>query len=90
MASPFTVRTDLAACCGVSTRHWFGGARASSRPARRLRELAGVLWWPTGEINGRYLTPWLAALEEDTIADHLPHSGGLAVQTDLHRDVVAS
>jgi hypothetical protein len=48
------------------------------------------LWWPTGEINGRYLTPWLAALEEDTIADHLPHSGGLAVQTDLHRDVVAS
>jgi hypothetical protein len=59
-------------------------------PRRRLRELAGVLWWPTGEINGRYLTPWLAALEEDTIADHLPHSGGLAVQTDLHRDVVAS
>jgi hypothetical protein len=22
-------------------------------PRGRLRELAGVLWWPTGEINGR-------------------------------------
>jgi sulfide:quinone oxidoreductase len=48
-----------------------------------------TLWWPPGKINGRYLTPWLAALDEDTIADHLPHSGGLAVQTDLHREVVA-
>jgi len=38
----------------------------------------------------RYLTPWLAALEEDTIADHLPHSRGLAVQTDLRCGVVAS
>ena len=59
-------------------------------PRGELRELAGVVWWPPGKVNGRYLTPWLAALEEDTIADHLPHSCGLAVQTDLHRDVVAS
>jgi sulfide:quinone oxidoreductase len=49
-----------------------------------------TLWWPPGKINGRYLTPWLAALDEETVADHLPHSGGLAVQTDLHRDFVAS
>jgi hypothetical protein len=58
-------------------------------PRGELRELAGVLWWPPGKINSRYLTPWLAALDEETVAD-LPHSGGLAVQTDLHRDVVAS
>jgi sulfide:quinone oxidoreductase len=49
-----------------------------------------TLWWPPSKINGRYLTPWLAALDEDTIADHLPHSGGLAVQTDLHREFIAS
>jgi sulfide:quinone oxidoreductase len=49
-----------------------------------------TLWWPPGKINGRYLTPWLAALDEETIADHLPQSGGLAVQADLHRDIVAS
>ena len=48
-----------------------------------------MLWWPPGKINGRYLAPWLAALDEETVADHLPHSGGLAVPTDLHRDVVA-
>ena len=49
-----------------------------------------TLWWPPGKINGRYLAPWLAALDEDTIADHLPRSGGLPVQTDLHRAVTAS
>ena len=49
-----------------------------------------TLWWPPGKINGRYLTPWLAALDEDTIADHLPQSGGLAVQADLHREIIAS
>jgi hypothetical protein len=32
----------------------------------------------------------LAALDEETVADHLPHSGGLAVQTDLRREGVAS
>ena len=31
-----------------------------------------TLWWPPGKINGRYLTPWLAALDEETVADHLP------------------
>ena len=35
-------------------------------------------------------TPWLAALDEETVADHLPQSGGLAVQADLHRDIIAS
>jgi sulfide:quinone oxidoreductase len=49
-----------------------------------------ALWWPPGKINGRYLAPWLAARDEETVADHLPQSGGLAVQTDLHRDIIAS
>jgi sulfide:quinone oxidoreductase len=49
-----------------------------------------ALWWPPAKINARYLTPWLEALDEDTIADHLPRSGGMAVQTDLHREVTAS
>ena len=49
-----------------------------------------TLWWPPGKINGRYLAPWLAALDEETIADHLPQSGGLAVQADLHREIIAS
>jgi sulfide:quinone oxidoreductase len=49
-----------------------------------------TLWWPPGKVNGRYLAPWLAALDEEAIADHLPQSGGLPVQTDLHRDIIAS
>jgi sulfide:quinone oxidoreductase len=49
-----------------------------------------TLWWPPGKINGRYLAPWLAARDEETIADHLPQSGGLPVQTDLHRDFISS
>jgi sulfide:quinone oxidoreductase len=46
-----------------------------------------TLWWPPGKVNGRYLAPWLAARDEDAVADHLPQSGGLAVQMDLHREV---
>jgi hypothetical protein len=25
-----------------------------------------TLWWPPGKVNGRYLAPWLAALDEET------------------------
>jgi sulfide:quinone oxidoreductase len=49
-----------------------------------------ALWWPPSKVNGRYLAPWLATRDEEAIAERLPQSGGLAVQTDLHRDVVAS
>jgi hypothetical protein len=28
--------------------------------------------------------------DEEAVADRLPQSGGLAVQTDLHRDYIAS
>jgi sulfide:quinone oxidoreductase len=49
-----------------------------------------TLWWPPGKVNGRYLAPWLAALDDEAVAGKLPQSGGLAVQTDLHRDIVAN
>jgi sulfide:quinone oxidoreductase len=48
-----------------------------------------TLWWPPSKVNGRYLAPWLAARDEEAVADHLPQSGGLPVQTDLHRTFVA-
>jgi sulfide:quinone oxidoreductase len=49
-----------------------------------------ALWWPPSKINGRYLAPWLAARDDAAVAAQLPRSGSLAVQTDLHRDVVVS
>jgi sulfide:quinone oxidoreductase len=49
-----------------------------------------TLWWPPSKINGRYLAPWLAARGDEAMSGRLPESGGLAVQTDLHRDIVAS
>src|SRR5262249_5098658 len=48
-----------------------------------------TLWWPPGKTAGRWLAPGLAALDEQAVAAPLPQSGGLPVQTDLHRDVVA-
>ena len=47
-----------------------------------------TLWWPPGKVAGRWLAPWLAARDDEAVAGNLPHSGGLPVQTDLHRDVV--
>jgi sulfide:quinone oxidoreductase len=49
-----------------------------------------TLWWPPGKVNGRYLAPWLAAFDDEAVAGQLPHSGGLPVQTDLHRDIIVS
>jgi sulfide:quinone oxidoreductase len=48
-----------------------------------------TLWWPPGKIAGRWLAPWLAARDDEAVAGQLPQSGGLPVQTDLHRDVIA-
>jgi len=47
-----------------------------------------ALWWPPGKIAGRWLAPWLAALDDEAVAGNLPRAGGLPVQADLHRDVV--
>jgi sulfide:quinone oxidoreductase len=49
-----------------------------------------ALWWPPSKINGRYLAPWLATRDDEGVAAHLPQSGGMAVQTDLRRDVAVS
>jgi sulfide:quinone oxidoreductase len=49
-----------------------------------------TLWWPPGKVNGRYLAPWLAARDDEAVARQLPQAGGLAVQTDLHREIIAS
>ncbi|HEX7299882.1 MAG TPA: FAD-dependent oxidoreductase, partial [Solirubrobacteraceae bacterium] len=76
------------------------GRLLTSRGPRYMRYDAGggggegeatphTLWWPPGKINGRYLTPWLASLDDEAVAGQLPHSGGVPVQTDLHRDTVA-
>jgi sulfide:quinone oxidoreductase len=49
-----------------------------------------TLWWPPSKVNGRYIAPWLAARDEEAVADHLPQSRGVPVQADLHRDYIAS
>jgi sulfide:quinone oxidoreductase len=48
-----------------------------------------ALWWPPGKVAGRWLAPWLAARDDTAVAGELPQVGGLAVQTDLMRDVIA-
>jgi sulfide:quinone oxidoreductase len=76
------------------------GRLLTSRGPRYMRYDAGggggegeatthTLWWPPTKVNGRYLSPWLAARDEEAVADHLPQSGGVPVQTDLHREIVA-
>jgi sulfide:quinone oxidoreductase len=95
---------DIAADAGAAVertpfRPVLRGRLLTSRGDRYLRyDAAGgegeatthTLWWPPGKVNGRYLAPWLAARDEEAVADHLPQSGGLPVQTDLHRDIIAS
>jgi sulfide:quinone oxidoreductase len=49
---------------------------------------AQPLWWPPAKIAGRWLAPWLAALDGQVATARLPRAGGLPVQIDLHRDVI--
>jgi sulfide:quinone oxidoreductase len=97
---------DIAADAGANVerkpfRPVLRGRLLTSRGPRYMRyDAAGgggegeatthTLWWPPGKVNGRYLAPWLAARDQEAVADYLPRSGGLPVQTDLHRDIVAS
>jgi sulfide:quinone oxidoreductase len=97
---------DIAADAGAAVertpfRPVLRGRLLTSSGARYIRYDAGggdgegetaphTLWWPPSKVNGRYLAPWLAARDEEAVADHLPQSGGLPVQTDLHRDYTAS
>jgi sulfide:quinone oxidoreductase len=64
-------------------RHDAAGDAAEGEVARH------ALWWPPGKVSGRYLSPWLAARDEEAVAGQLPGSGGLAVQTDLNQHVGA-
>jgi sulfide:quinone oxidoreductase len=96
---------DIAAIAGARVerkpfRPVLRGRLLTGRGPRYLRYDAGggagegeatthTLWWPPGKLNGRYLTPWLAARDDDTVAGNLPHSGGMPVQTDLHREYTA-
>jgi sulfide:quinone oxidoreductase len=77
------------------------GRLLTNRGPRYLRYDAGggdgegeatthTLWWPPGKVAGRWLAPWLAARDDEAVAHHLPQAGGLAVQTDLHRDVLTN
>ena len=68
------VRVGQLAARRRAGRYSFGGARAASRPARRAARARGrrVVAAPE-RATECYLTPWLAALEEDTIAKNLPH-----------------
>jgi sulfide:quinone oxidoreductase len=96
---------DIAAQAGAPVerkpfRPVLRGRLLTSRGPRYLRyDAAGgggegeatthTLWWPPGKVAGRYLAPWLAARDDEAVAHHLPQSGGLPVQSDLHRDVIA-
>jgi sulfide:quinone oxidoreductase len=51
---------------------------------------AHALWWPPSKVAGRYLAPWLAARDEEAVAEHLPRVGGVPVQADLSRTFTAS
>ena len=46
-----------------------------------------TLWWPPTKVAGRWLSPWLAARDDEAVVGQLPHEGGLAVQMDLHREL---
>jgi hypothetical protein len=100
-ASAGRIRAARSAGASAPFRPVLRGRPLTGRGARYLRHDAGAgggegeatthtLWWPPSKVNGRYLAPWLAARDEEAVADHLPQSGGLAVQTDLHRDIVAN
>jgi sulfide:quinone oxidoreductase len=100
-----TAAADIAAEAGASVerkpfRPVLRGRLLTGQGPRYLRYDAGggagegeatthTLWWPPGKVNGRYLAPWLAARDDEAVAGQLPHSGGLAVQTDLHREAFA-
>jgi sulfide:quinone oxidoreductase len=48
-----------------------------------------ALWAPPGKVDGRYLSPWLAARDDTAVVGLAPTSGGLPVQVDLQRSFTA-
>lgn len=46
-----------------------------------------ALWWPPGKVAGRRLAPYLAARDDAAYLGRDPAAEGLAVQTDLTREL---
>ena len=51
---------------------------------------AHTLWWPPSKIAGRRLAPYLAERDEAAQLGRAPEPAGLAVQTDLARELDAA
>jgi sulfide:quinone oxidoreductase len=68
------------------TDRWMRYAPAAGEGQTATR----ALWWPPGKVDGRYLSPWLAARGHTAVAGRGPTSGGLPVQVDLQRSFTAS
>jgi sulfide:quinone oxidoreductase len=49
-----------------------------------------ALWWPPGKVAGRSLSPYLAQRDEASSLERVPAPAGLAVQTDLSRELEAA
>ena len=49
-----------------------------------------TFWWPPSKVAGRRLAPYLTARDESSSLGHGPGMAGLAVQTDLARELAAA
>jgi len=49
-----------------------------------------TLWWPPSKVAGRRLAPYLTARDESSSLGRGPGMAGLAVQTDLARELAAA
>ena len=65
-------------------RHEPGGGAGEGSAVRR------ALWWPPTKIAGRYLSPYLAALQGTDAVDEAPRPDGHAVELDLERELPAA
>jgi sulfide:quinone oxidoreductase len=65
-------------------RHEPAGGAGEGSAVRR------ALWWPPTKIAGRYLSPYLAALQGRDAVDESPRPDGHAVELDLERELPAA
>jgi sulfide:quinone oxidoreductase len=62
-------------------RHSIGGGARDGTASRR------ALWWPPSKIAGRYLSPYLAALDDAEPVDRTKPPQGEPVELDLEREL---
>jgi sulfide:quinone oxidoreductase len=62
-------------------RHEIAGGAGEGTAVRR------ALWWPPTKIAGRYLSPYLAALDGAEAVEDAPRPDGQPVELDLERDL---